>query len=123
MKENWIKWQATSMTRYGKAGPPIQHSDSKITLDELKTLIAENDILPNKIFSKEEILSDPLVAARIEALREIDKEKEEKRAKEEEDDMIPDDNPSGGSKKDDNNPFIPDSNENRDKGENELIPD
>ena len=95
MEGKKIKWQGSpGMSRYGDAGPPIQYSDNIITVDELKALIKENDIKPDKLFTKEEIAADPKVRARIEALIEI----------EEENSMIPDDNGKPG----DDDDLIPD---------------
>jgi len=102
------KWQGSDgLTRFGAAGPPIQHSETiKITIDELKALIKENDIKPDKLFSKDEIAADPKVKARIEALVEIEAEKQKKLEKEEEDQFIPDPDEKGEP-----------------SGENDLIPD
>ena len=115
------KWQGTS--RYGDAGPPIQHSETiKITVDELKALIKENDIKPDKLFTREEILDDPKVKEKIDQLIKLDEEKKKK----EENSMIPGDEkpiltPEEKKQQEKDNEFIPD---NKDKsGEDDLIPD
>jgi len=125
MEGKKIKWQGDpGMSRYGDAGPPIQHSETiKITIDELKTLIEENDIKPDKLFSKEEILADPKVKEKIDQLMKLEEEK----IKEEEDGMIPGDDkpktltPEQQRQLDIDNELIPDSGKPGD--DNDLIPD
>ena len=123
MEGKKIKWQGSpGMSQFGKAGPPIQHSESIITMDELRELIKREDIKPDKLFSKEEILADPKVKEKIEQLIKADEEKRKK----EEDDMIPDDKPKTltpeeKKKQEEDNKLIPDGK--GEPGENDLIPD
>jgi len=121
------KFQASPLTRYGEAGPPVQHSD-KITISEIKKLIEENKIRPDQMFSKEQILDDPKVKEHIEIILLNEQiETKIKADKLEENSMIPgDDKPilTPGEKKqqEEDNEFIPDDDKPGDS-DNDLIPD
>jgi len=97
-----------------------------ITKDELIELIQREKILPEQLYTKEEILGDPKVKAKVEALIEIEKKEIAKMKKEEENDMIP-----GGpdkpltdeekKKQDEDNEFVADGK--GESGDEDLIPD
>lgn len=118
------KFQASpGLSRYGKAGPPVQHSNERyITPKELKARIKELNLKPEDLYTKEKILEDPKVKEYLENLV-LNEEIEREVKADEEDSMIPGDEPK---KKDDQkkpNPddeFIPDN----EPGNNEdMIPD
>lgn len=124
IKMTKAKFQASSLTRYGDAGPGVQHSDT-ITMTELKELIKREKVRPDQLYTKEEILDDPKVKAHIE-LNIKKAEKIEADKLKEEDIMIPgDDKPTltaeqkRQQKIDDE--FIP--NGKSDSEDSDLIPD
>lgn len=116
------KFQASpGLTRYGIAGPPMQHSDT-ITMTELKELIEREKIKPEQLFSKEQIIEDPKVKAKIDEL--IDAEIKAEKLKE--DSMIPNGKsdpltPEQKKQQEKDNELVADGK--GDPGEDDLIPD
>jgi len=78
------KFQGSPLSRYGTAGPPVQHSDV-FTIQELIELILREEIKPEQLFSREEIINDPKLKAYVDS--EILKKQEEEKLKE--DELIP----------------------------------
>lgn len=123
-----VKWQGSSQTRYGAAGPPVEDRSGIITVDELKELIEREKVRPDQIFSKQQILNDPEVRRYLDKL--ILKKQEEEKIKADklkENDMIPGDDipkltPEQKRKQAEENEFIPNGKTDN-KGENDLIPD
>jgi len=116
------KWQGSDgLTRFGTAGPPVQHSE-KITIEELKELIEREDIKPSKLFSKEDFLNDSKIKEKIDQIMKADEEKRKK----EENSMIPGDDkpiltPEEKKKQEEDNEFVPDDGKPGD--DSDLIPD
>jgi len=91
------KFQASPLSRYGTAGPPIQHFEGRITIGELRDLIKHEKIEPSKLFEKEDFIKDEKLISAMKDKMELedyragkDKEKIEK---DNADSMIPDDKP------------------------------
>jgi len=130
MEGKKIKWQASDgMSRYGAAGPPIQHS-LKITIPEIAQLLKEEGISPHKIFSKEDFLNDEKLMEAVKDKIDLEDfragEKKLKEEKEEENSMIPGSDPKPLTPEQKrqqkiDNEFVPDGE--LGKGDNDLIPD
>lgn len=121
------KFQASPLSRYGAAGSSMQHSDT-ITIGELREIIKENDIKPDKLFVKQDFLNDEKLMKAVGEKIELEdyrlNEKEKK--KEQTDDLTPGDGISiltaeQKAQQEKDNELIPD----KDNGEsdNSLIPD
>ncbi len=130
------KFQASPLSRFGDAGPHVQHGDT-ITMGELIDLIRREKIAPEQIFEKEDFLKDKKLMKAIDEKIELEKYRAEdqelnKQMDEEieadklaENSMIPGSpdklTPEQKKRQEEDNEFIPD---NEPEGEdNDLIPD
>lgn len=121
-----VKFQASpGLSRYGKSGPPVQHSGT-ITMSELKELIEREKIKPEQLFTKEQIVNDPKLKPKIDALIDAEIAAIKAKAKTEEDRFIPDDTPPNLTPKEreqqrKDNELVADGK--GDSEDNDLIPD
>lgn len=120
------------LTRYGKAGPPVQYSNDRyITPKELKARIKELNLKPEDLYSKEQIINDPKMQEHIETeLLNLEMEREVEADKLKENDLIPgDDKPKKLTdeekrKQAEENILIPDPEDKGTPGDSDdLIPD